>query len=258
MPPGDQEPGQELPKQALMTHLKALRNMLLISAGAVGVGFLVVFLGFVDQILLYLEAPVQARGIQLIYIALAESIVIKMKVAFIAGIIAASPVIFWQIWAFLRPALYPHEGRIVVVMFFLTVILFLLGSVFSYFIVFRLAIEFFQSTGQGIAVTPFISIEKYVDFLVAFVLPFGLMFELPIVMSLLTRANLVQVSAYGKFRKYVIFAIFVVAAILTPPDVISQVLLAVPLLLLYEIGIIVAKITRKRADKRALALENGA
>jgi sec-independent protein translocase protein TatC len=137
-------------------------------------------------------------------------------------------------------------------MFLLTVFLFLLGAVFAYLIVFQMAINFFIVNSEGVAM-PFISIEKYVDFLVGFVLPFGFTFELPIVMVILTRSGLVTVGFFTKCRKYFIFLIFVLAAILTPPDVISQVLLAIPLIALFETGIIVSRIARKRAEKRRAA-----
>jgi sec-independent protein translocase protein TatC len=249
----DTETTNVLPKQALLVHLKALRNVLVVSVIAIIVAFLAVFLGFSDQIMEFLKAPMTSRGIDLVYIALAESIVMKMKISFIVGAVLASPIVFGQIWAFLKPALYPHEGRVVVSMFFVTVFLFLAGAVFAYFVVFRMAVAFFLINSEGVA-TAMISVEKYVGFLVSFVLPFGLMFELPVVMSLLTRSGLLTVSTFTKSRKYVIFAIFIVAAILTPPDVVSQVLLAFPLILLYEAGIIVSRITQKKAEKRRAAV----
>lgn len=252
----DPENVQPLPKQALLAHLKALRNVVLVSAIAVGVAFLALFLGFSDQLMGFLKAPMDSRGIQLVYLALSESLVMKMKVSLIAGIILASPVIFFQIWSFLRPALYPREGRLFLGLTLVTVFLFVLGSVFAYFIVFQMAISFFLVNSEAVA-APFISIERYVNFLASFVLPFGLMFELPIVMSLLTRSGLIPVSAFAKSRKYVIFGIFVLAAILTPPDVISQVMLAIPLIVLFEVGILVSRITQKRAARRSALEEAG-
>jgi len=238
-----------LPKAALLAHLKALRNVLIVSIIAVIIGFLVVFLGFSGQVINFLKAPIHSRGIEVIYLALYETLSTQLKVSLIAGVILASPVVFWQIWSFVRPAFYPHEGRMVLSLFFLTVFLFLLGAVFAYLIVFQMAINFFLVNSEGVAL-PFISIEKYVNFLVGFVLPFGFTFELPIVMVVLTRSGLVTVKFFTKCRKYIIFLIFILAAILTPPDVISQVLLAVPLIVLFEAGIIVSRITQKRAEKR--------
>jgi sec-independent protein translocase protein TatC len=244
-----------LPKAALLAHLKALRNALIISIAAIIIGFLAVFLGVSGQLINFLKAPINSHGIDLIYLSLYEPLAIQLKVSFIAGIILASPVVFWQIWSFVLPALYPHEGRLVISLFFLTVLLFLLGAAFAYLIVFQMAITFFLVTSEGMA-APFISIEKYVNFLVGFVLPFGLTFELPVVMVVLTRTGLVTVRFFTKCRKYIIFLIFILAAVLTPPDVISQVALALPLIVLFETGIIVSRITQKRAEKRQAMRDN--
>jgi sec-independent protein translocase protein TatC len=246
--------GRDLPKQALLAHLKALRNVVLISVISILVAFLVIFLGFSAQLINFLKIPINAKGIELIYISLYESMATQLKVSLIASIIAASPVVFWQIWSFVKPALYPHEGRIVASLFFVTVFLFLLGAVFAYLIVFQMAINFFLVNSEGMAM-PFISIEKYVGFLVSFILPFGLTFELPVIMGLLTRSGLVTPATFSKYRKYIFFAIFILAAILTPPDVISQILLAIPLILLFETGIIVSRVTQKRAERRNALLD---
>jgi sec-independent protein translocase protein TatC len=247
-------PDSTLPRQALPEHLKALRNIIIVSIVALAAGFLVMFLGFSDRLLAFMKAPISARGIDLIYLSLYETLATQMKVSFIAGSILASPVVFWQIWSFVKPALYPREGRLVLSLFFMTVFLFLLGAVFAYLIVFQMAVNFFLVTSAGIA-TPFISIEKYTDFLVGFILPFGLTFELPVIMVIITRSGILSIGFFVKCRKFIIFAIFVAAAILTPPDVVSQVLLALPLILLFEMGILVSKIMRKRDEKRK-ALEN--
>jgi sec-independent protein translocase protein TatC len=246
---GETNPGgraaSPLPRQELALHLKALRKVLLISVCAVFISFLIVFLGFSRQLMAFLEAPMKARGIDLVFISLYETVFIQMKTSFMAGAVIASPLILWQVWAFLKPALYPREGRFVTCMFFVTLALFLAGAVFAYTIVFNLALTFFLVNSEGIA-SPFISVEKYVDFLTGFILPFGLVFELPVVMALLVRGGLVQVGTFTRLRKYVIFAIFIAAAVLTPPDMVSQVLLALPLIVLFEAGIIVSKIARKK------------
>jgi sec-independent protein translocase protein TatC len=259
----DQKPGEGdslssaagiLPKKELLEHLKAMRNVFLISIVSMVIAFVVIFLGFSGQLINFLKEPINSRGNDLIYLALYETMGTQLKVSFIAGVVLASPVVFWQIWSFIKPALYPREGRFVVTLFLITVFLFLLGAAFAYLIVFQMAINFFLVNSEGVA-TPFMSIEKYVNFLVGFILPFGLTFELPIVMCLLTRSGLVNAATFPKYRKFIIFAIFVIAAILTPPDVISQVLLAVPLLILFETGIIVSRITQKRTERRKALLE---
>jgi sec-independent protein translocase protein TatC len=238
-------PPQMLPSQDLFSHLTALRRCLIVSLIALAAGFALIFFGFSRQLMGFLESPMRDRGIDLVYLSLYEPILIQMKAAFIAAVILASPVIIAQFWSFLRPALYPNEGRLAAVLFFVSLVLFLGGAVFAYLIVFQLALNFFLVSGEGIA-RPFISVEKYVNFLFSFILPFGLIFELPVAMGMLAKTGIAGHKVFSKFRRFVILAIFIVAAILTPPDVVSQVLLALPLIALFEAGIVVARIVEKR------------
>jgi sec-independent protein translocase protein TatC len=230
--------------QGLYSHLAVLRRCLLVSAIAVIAAFAAIFFGFSRQLMELLETPMRERGIELVYLSLYEPILIRMKASFIAAVVLASPVVIAQLWSFLRPALYPHEGRLAVILFFISLILFLTGTFFAYFLVLKLAINFFLVSGEGIA-SPFISIEKYVNFLFGFMLPFGLVFELPVAMGMLSGAGIAGPKLFSRIRRFVILAIFIAAAILTPPDVVSQVLLALPLIVLFEAGIIVARIAEK-------------
>lgn len=234
-----------LPRETLLSHLMALRKVLVVSGIAIGICFVIIFFGFSQMLMDFLRAPLVNRNVTVVYTAIAESLTTQMKASLIAGVIAASPVVIFQIWTFLKPALYPQEGKLFVGLFFIALTLFIVGVVFAYVIVFNMAITFFLITGEGIA-TPMISIESYVNFLFSFILPFGLMFEMPIAMIILTNMGIVSVSSFTKVRKYVIFAIFVAAAILTPPDVLSQVLLGTPLVILYEAGILAARVAEKR------------
>ena len=157
----------------------------------------------------------------------------------------ASPFIIWNIWSFIKPALYDNEKKYVLGFTFASVILFILGVAFGYMVVFLSAITFFVYVGQDIA-TPMLSISDYVSFLFGFVIPFGLVFEMPIISFVLARMGLVTAKSLSAFRKYIVLVIFVVAAFLTPPDVFSQCLMALPMLILYELGIIVVKIFGKK------------
>lgn len=222
-----------------------LRKMLVVSFGAIGVIFAVLFFAFSAQLVDFLIEPLKERNIQIIYTALSESFTTQTKVSLIFAVIFASPIIFWQIWAFIRPALYPKERLIFGSLFILGIFLFILGVFFAYRAVFALAVNFFVYSGEGLA-TPLISIDKYVGFLFGFLLPFGIMFQLPIAILILTRLGIVTPRKLSKFRKYVIFVIFVLAAILTPPDVISQVMLGIPLVILYEVGILVSRLVKPR------------
>jgi sec-independent protein translocase protein TatC len=247
--PVENSAGEGLSREKLSVHIKALRKAVLVSLVAVALCFIVIFFGFSRQLLLLLEAPMRERGIALIYISLYESVFIQMKAAFIAAIVLSSPLILAQIWFFIKPALYPRETKTVILLFFITLILFLSGAAFAWFIVFRLAVAFFLASGEGIA-SPFISIERYINLLGGFVLPFGMIFELPVAMALLSRSGIVKVETYSKLRKFVFLGIFIIAAILTPPDVFSQVLLALPLILLFEAGIIVSRIVSRRRGEQ--------
>jgi len=248
-PEGGNLSPQELKKQALLEHFKALRKTVFVSVVSIVLAFAVVFFGFSKQLVAFLTIPIKARGIELIYISLHETFIVELKLSFLAGVILVSPVLFWQIWSFIKPALYPHEQRTVIRMFSITVFLFLAGALFGYLIVFQMAVNFFLTYNEGLA-APFISIERYASFLTSFLLPFGMAFQLPVVMVLLTRNGVVNIATFKRCRKFIIFAIVVVSALLTPPDGISMLMLAAPMILLFELGIIVSRLGIKRAEKK--------
>ena len=232
-------------RQSLLSHLLALRKVLVISAAAVVIAFALVFYLAIDQLMAWIIGPIQARGIEIIYTAMSEALVTKFKVALIAAAILASPVVIWQVWGFIKPALYPKEQRSFRLLFVIALLLFLLGVTFCYFAVYTLAVDFFLIQGDGLA-TPMLSIDKYVSFLFGFIVPFGVAFQLPVALYLTTRMGWTNAQMLASKRKYVILAIFVFAAILTPPDVVSQLALGVPMVLLYEIGILVCRFTKQR------------
>lgn len=232
-------------KQSIMTHLAALRNVLVICAAAIGIAFVLVFYLGIDWLMGAILAPIEARGIEIIYTAMSEALMTKMKVALVAAIVVASPVIVWQIWSFIKPALYPHEKKLFRVLFFIVLLLFLLGVAFCYGVVYMLAVDFFLIAGENLAV-PMLSVDKYIGFLFGFVVPFGIAFELPVVLYMTTRMGWTNHQMLASKRKFIILAVAVVAAILTPPDVVSQLLLGIPMLLLFEIGVLVARFVKPR------------
>jgi len=238
----------QLRRQTLLVHLRELRKVMIISAVSIVVGFLVVFFVFCEQLITFLTESIRAEGIEIIYTALTESFSVQAKASFVAGFILAAPVVLWQIWSFIIPALYKKERMMFTVLYLVAIVLFAVGVVFAYTIVFNMAVRFFLVTGENLA-TPMISIAKYVDFLFSFILPFGVIFELPIAIIVLVKAELITVETLKKYRKYVIFVIFILAAVLTPPDVVSQVMLAMPLVVLYEVGIVIARVMRVKRKK---------
>lgn len=237
-------------KQPLLNHLAALRRVIVISAAAIGVGFLLVFYVAVDGLMSLITGPIVARGIQIIYTAMSEALMTKLKVALVAAVVVASPVIVWQVWGFIKPALYEREIRTFRALFFVMLLLFLIGVVFCYGAVYFLAVDFFLIAGDQLA-TPMLSIDGYVGFLFGFIIPFGLAFELPVLIYITTRMGWTTPQMLTSKRKYIILAVAIIAAILTPPDVVSQIMLGIPMLLLYEVGILVAKRVKPREEVSA-------
>ena len=221
-------------KASILTHLNALRRMLMVSAGTVLAAFVLIFYLCIDWLMSLITGPISARGVELIYTAMSEALMTKFKVALIAAVIVASPVIIWQVWQFIKPALYPEERR-----------MFLVGVVFCYFAVYYLAVDFFIISGENLA-TPMLSIDKYVNFLFGFLLPFGIAFQLPVAMFITTRMGWTDSKSLASKRKYVILGLAVAAAILTPPDVVSQLMLLIPMCVLFEVGVIVSKTVKPR------------
>lgn len=239
---------QEQNQQSVGEHLIALRKILLRSAAAIGIAFVVVFYVAIDHLMGFITGPIVERGITVIYTEMSAALMTKLKVAFIAGIVAACPYVFWQIWTFIKPALYAHEKRAFRLTFAATVFLFLLGVVFCYAAVYFLAVDFFLIAGEDLA-TPMLAIDKYVSFLFGFVVPFGLAFELPVALYITTKMGLTNHQMLASKRKFVILAVVVIAAFLTPPDVVSQVMLSIPILLLFEISLLICKVVKPREQQ---------
>ena len=240
-------------KQGLSEHLLAMRRTVVVIALAIFVCFVAVFYLLSQPLVDFILQPVVQRGVAVISIKVSESLMMRMKTCLVASLVICMPIVIWQIWRFAGPALYPNEKRIVRALFVLMVAMFSIGIVFSYLTVFPMAIDLFYEASEGVA-TPMWSVEGYFNFVLAFVLPFGLMFELPVVIYVLARKGLVTSRTLSSNRKYFILGAAVVAAILTPPDVVSQVLLLLPLLFLYEISVIISK-TVKVSNKEPLAMQ---
>ena len=217
--------------QPLIVHLMALRKVIIICLAAV--------FGFSSRLVQYVSDPLAGQGVQVIYTEVSEAFGAQTKLSLIAGVVLASPVIFAAVWWFVRPALTPGERRSALGYLLTAMFLFLIGVLFAYRFVFFLAVNFFVTMGDAMAV-PMFSLGKYIDFLFAFLVPFGIMFELPVVVIWLAKLGLITASQLKRARKYCVLVIFTIAAILTPPDVVSQCMLAFPLLALFEISVLCA------------------
>ena len=232
-------------KMPFMEHLGELRVRIVRSLIALLIG-LGIALPFSQQIVDYLAKPVRESGHNLVFLALTEGFWVQMKVAVIVGLFIAAPGILYQIWAFVAPGLHKHERKYAAPFVIVGSLLFIGGGAFSLKVVTPFAIAFLLSyERQGLQAM--ISIGSYVDFLLKFTVAFGAVFELPLAITLLSRMGVVTPKMLAKNRKYAVLGSFVAAAVLTPtPDMFNQALMAGPLILLYEIGIISARIFGRR------------
>ena len=236
-------------KQPFTAHLDELRKRLIICFVAIGVGFVACYF-FKVELFYILVAPLQKvmkSGETLIYTHLPEAFFTFLKTAFIGGLMLASPVIIYEFWMFIAPGLYDREKRLLLPILFLSVVFFIGGSLFAYFIVFPYGFQFFLSFATD-TIRPLPSMKEYLGFSSKLLLAFGLIFELPLVITFLAKLGIVSVDFLKKQRKYAILVIFIVAAILTPPDVVTQFMMALPMMALYEISILGARIFGKKAE----------
>ena len=241
-------------KLPFTAHLEELRKRLITCFAAVGIGFLISY-GFKEKLFYILSRPlisVLPPGDKLVFTGLPEAFFTYLKVSFLFGLILATPVILYQFWMFVAPGLYKNERRLLLPIVFLSSFFFIGGALFGYFIVFPFGFKFFLGFATE-TIKPLPAMREYLSFSSKLLLAFGLVFELPLVITFLSRMGLVTVDYLKKNRKYAILLFFVMAAILTPPDVISQIMMAVPLMLLYEVSIIGARIFRRKKPEKEQA-----
>jgi sec-independent protein translocase protein TatC len=216
---------------------------------ALTVGFSICYAS-VEKLFFYLTAPlmrIDSPGLTLIGTAVVEAFFTKLKVAFIAGLFIAMPVILRQIWRFVAPGLYEHEKRYARNFVFFGTLFFLFGAWFCYSVIFQMGFGVLLRRYEAIQVRPAIRVGEYLSFASELMLAFGVVFELPVVAYFLTRIGLIDHSFLIRHFRYAVVVIFIIAAILTPPDLVAQVLLTVPLMLLYGVSIGVAYMARKRS-----------
>ena len=239
----------------LLEHLLELRNRLMWSVGALFIAFLICY-AFSEHIYQFLVHPLQIAygnetGRRMIYTGLTEAFFTYLKVAMWGGLMLAFPMIATQLWMFIAPGLYRQEKQAFLPFLFATPVLFFLGAALCYYVVFPLAFHFFLSfeTSGSDGTMPIeleARVSEYLDLVMKMVFAFGLCFQLPVALTLLGRVGIIGSAGLIRNRRYAIVGVFVLAAVVTPPDVISQISLAIPILLLYEISIISVKLVEKK------------
>ena len=233
---------EELAEGTLLSHLIELRSRLLIIAVAVLVAF-VILLPFSRDIFTLVSEPLREvlPGNAMIATAVASPLLTPFKLTFFAALFLVMPVVLFQIWNFIAPGLYKNEKRFAIPLLATSIVLFYLGIAFAYFVVFPLIFGFFTSIApEGVEVQT--DITQFLDFITTIVFAFGIAFEVPVATVLIVWAGLTNIEKLAKARPYVFLMAFIAGMFLTPPDVISQSLLAVPVYLLYELGIIMSKV----------------
>jgi sec-independent protein translocase protein TatC len=249
---------ESLAEGTLISHLLELRTRLLRAVGAVTVA-LIPLAFFSNQLFTLIARPLIEKlpeGASLIATSVVSPFMTPLKLSLVAALFVAMPVVLYQIWAFVAPGLYRHEKRFALPLFVTSVVLFYVGVGFAYYVVFPLMFAFLTATApEGVRIMT--DMASYLDFALLLFFAFGVAFEMPVATVLLVASGLVSVDKLRKNRGYVLLGIFVVAAFLTPPDAISQTFMAVPMYVLYELGILLAVfLERQRSRGQAPAESN--
>ena len=244
------------PEEGILTHLIELRDRLLKMLLAVGVLFLCLF-WFRDKIYTWLASPLLAHlpdGAQMIAIDVAAPFFIPFKLVLMVSVFAAVPYLLYQIWAFVAPGLYKHEKQLAFPLLLSSTLLFYIGVLFAYYVVFPLVFGFFTAVApEGVAVST--DIGRYLDFVITIFFAFGIAFEVPVATVLLVVTGITTPDDLAKKRPYFVVAAFIVGMFLTPPDIISQTLLALPMWLLFEVGIFFSRQMLKRKANASKAVD---
>ncbi len=254
-----QDTPEEGQQDSFMSHLIELRLRLMWAVGSVVAVFIVLFI-YPGASVIYdvLAQPMLAslpQGTRMIATGVITPFMVPVKVTMMAAFIVALPIVLYQAWAFVAPGLYKHEKQLAMPLIVSSTLLFIAGMAFCYFFVFKTVFHFIASFAPQ-SITPAPDIEAYLSFVMTMFLAFGITFEVPVVVVLLVRTGLVTVEKLAASRGYVIVGAFVIAAVVTPPDVVSQFMLAVPLCLLFEVGLIFGRMTKPRSRSEADADAN--
>lgn len=243
---------EQLQSQPFMDHLIEFRNRALRSIAAIALVFIGLF-AFSNELYLYISEPLRQylpESSSMIATDVASPFLTPFKLTLVLSLFAAMPYILYQVWAFVAPGLYQREKKVVIPLFMSSVILFYAGMAFAYYIVFPLVFMFFTSIGpEGIAMMT--DIRSYLDFVLKLFFAFGISFEIPIAVVILSWMGAVDPDNLAKKRPYVFVICFVFGMLLTPPDILSQTLLAIPMWLLFEVGILFGRMIRPKGNNQA-------
>lgn len=236
-------------QDSFISHLIELRNRLIRAGLAILVAFLCLmpWAGDIYDLLAHPMMAALPEGTRMIATGVVTPFMVPVKVTLMVAFVLALPVVLYQAWAFVAPGLYAHERRFALPMIVGSTLLFALGMAFCYFFVFGTVFSFIASFAPK-SITPAPDIEQYLSFVMTMFLAFGVTFEVPVVVILLVKTGLVTIEQLSQARRYVIVGAFVVAAVVTPPDVTSQIMLAVPMCLLFELGLLIARLMQKPAQ----------
>ncbi len=237
-------------KQSLIQHLEDLRKAVIISIVAIMIATIACF-SKSEYLLTIVMRPLSAFDQKLIVTGVTEAFFVKIQLSFLFGFVIAFPIVLLSLWRFVRPALYPHERKYVYIILPISILLFLGGILFSYFGILKMVLNFFIYIAGNNLETMF-KVDQYISFVMAFTLPFGIVFEMPVITFFLSRLGIIKYESMNRNRKYALLVIFVIAAALTPgPDPISQLMMGIPMYLLYEISIVVAKFSGRKTAVEA-------
>jgi sec-independent protein translocase protein TatC len=243
----DPEQERALGKMSFMEHLGELRTRIVWALGSTAVGLVIAFF-VTDPAMRFISRPLLKLNTELVFTSPTEAFWTWMKVAMVLAVFISMPAILYQVWKFVSPGLHAHEKKYAAPFIIVGSLLFLIGGAFAMLVIIPYASNFLVTFGQEKGWKPMITVSSYTDFVIKFALAFGLVFELPVVITILSLIGIVTPQFLSKNRKYAILINFILAAVLTPtPDMINQILMAGPLCILYEIGIICARLAvRKR------------
>jgi len=249
--------GEPLAEGTLVSHLLELRNRLLRSVIAIGICF-VPLAFFQNELFTLVAKPLidqLPEGTSLIATSVVSPFMAPLKLSIMLALFIAMPYVLLQIWGFVAPGLYKRERRFALPLIVSSIVLFYAGVAFAYYVVFPLMFKFLAST-TPVGVKMMTDIAQYLDFVLLLFLAFGVAFEMPVAVVLLVATGLVKLDVLTRNRGYVILGIFIIAAFLTPPDAVSQSFMAVPMYLLYELGIVFARMIQKSRRSESTAIES--